>query len=134
MNLADNAEGRGALQINEVLRPGVGLRYELTSRDGDHLGFVARRDGYVEVVRYGEDDPDECEPLFRLTADEAEAVAEIFGAARIAERSPTSAAPYPDWTPGQIGVGSCSPCAGRRLGVTRARTRTWASIVAIVRG
>ncbi|BCY09297.1 cation:proton antiporter regulatory subunit [Actinoplanes sp. L3-i22] len=131
---SENAEGRNALQINEVLLPGVGLRYELTSSDGDHLGFVARRDGYVEVVRYGGGDPDAGEPLFRLTTDEAEAVAEIFGAPRIVERFADLSRAVPGLDAGQIGIGPGSSYAGRPLGETRARTRTGASIVAIVRG
>jgi TrkA domain protein len=38
------------------------------------------------VIRYSADDPDEAKPLFRLTAAEADTVAEILGAPRIAER------------------------------------------------
>jgi TrkA domain protein len=127
-------EDRSALRINEVMLPGVGLRYEFTSRDGDHLGLVARRDGYLEVVRYDPGDPDECEPLFRLTTEEAEAVAEIFGAPRIAERFADLSRAVPGLDAGQVGVPAGSRYAGRPLGDTRARTRTGASIVAIVRG
>lgn len=132
--MVPDGEERGTLRINEVMLPGVGLRYEFTNRDGDHLGLIARRDGWVEVVRYDESDPDECEPLFRLTTEEAEAVAEIFGAPRIAERFADLSRAVPGLDAGQVGIPPGSRYAGRRLGETRARTRTGASIVAIVRG
>ncbi|KUL23974.1 potassium transporter TrkA [Actinoplanes awajinensis subsp. mycoplanecinus] len=122
------------MAMSEVMLPGVGLRYEFTTRNGDHLGLIARRDGYVEVVRYDAGDPDECEPLFRLTTEEAEAVAEIFGAPRIAERFADLSRAVPGLDAGQVDVPAGSRYAGRRLGDTRARTRTGASIVAVVRG
>ncbi|WP_235022837.1 cation:proton antiporter regulatory subunit [Amycolatopsis alkalitolerans] len=120
--------------MNEVLLPGVGLRYEFVNADGDRIGIVARRSGDVELVAYRGDDPDECEPLFRLTADEADAVAEILGAPRIAERFADLTREVPGLAAGQITVPAASPHAGQPLAHTRARTRTGASIVAIVRG
>lgn len=53
------------MDVNEVLLPGVGLRYEFTNADGDRIGIVARREGSFEVSRYSADDPDEAKPLFR---------------------------------------------------------------------
>jgi TrkA domain protein len=121
------------LHVNEILLPGVGLRYEFTNRDGDRLGIVARRDGDFEVVVYADADPDESRPLFRLTSNEAEAVAEILGAPRIAERFADLTREVPGLSAGQIDVPPDSRYAGQPLGDTRARTRTGASIVAIVR-
>jgi TrkA domain protein len=40
----------------------------------------------LEVTRYAADDSDEAQPLFRLTTAEADTVAEILAAPRIAER------------------------------------------------
>ncbi len=74
------------MDVKEVLLPGVGLRYEFTSYRGDRIGIVARRSGGFDVVLYGRDDPDEARPVLRLTDEEAEAVAQILGAPRIAER------------------------------------------------
>lgn len=122
------------MDVNEVLLPGVGLRYEFTNRDGDRIGVVARRSGDFEVVSYSEGDPDEGTPLFRLTPEEADTVAEILGAPRIAERFADLTREVPGLVAGQIEVPAASPHADRPLGHTRARTRTGASIVAIVRG
>ena len=38
------------MDVNEVLLPGVGLRYEFTNRDGERIGIVARRTGDFELV------------------------------------------------------------------------------------
>jgi TrkA domain protein len=121
------------MDVNEVLLPGVGLRYEFTNQDGDRIGVIARRSGDFEVVAYPEEDPDEGSPLFRLTAQEADTVAEILGAPRIAERFADLTREVPGLVAGQIEVPAASPHGNQPLGHTRARTRTGASIVAIVR-
>jgi len=122
------------MDVSEVLLPGVGLRYEFTTADGQHIGVVARRSGDFEFVAYPDPDPDEVRSLFRLSAEEADAVAEILGAPRIAERFADLTREVPGLNSGQVEVTAGSPYAGRTLGETRARTRTGASIVAVVRG
>ncbi|KAA1251398.1 cation:proton antiporter regulatory subunit [Mycobacterium simiae] len=122
------------MHVKEVLLPGVGLRYEFTSHMGERIGIIARRTGDFEVVTYTAQDPDACRPVFRLTEEEAEAVAQILGAPRIAERFTQLTREVPGLEAGQITVGPDSPFVERPLGDTRARTRTGASIVAVVRG
>lgn len=122
------------MDVTEVLLPGVGLRYEFTTADGRRIGVVARRGGGFEFVSYPGHDPDEVHPLFRLTTEEAEAVTEILGAPRIAERFADLTREVPGLEAGQVEVTAGSAFDGRTLGETRARTRTGASIVAIVRG
>ncbi|MFJ9539167.1 cation:proton antiporter regulatory subunit [Streptomyces sp. NPDC101225] len=122
------------VDVNEVLLPGVGLRYEFVNRDGDRIGVVARRSGDFEMVVYEGVDPDEARSVLRLTGEEADTLAEILGAPRIAERFADLTREVPGLSAGQVEVASGTPFAGRRLGETRARTRTGASIVAVVRG
>jgi TrkA domain protein len=122
------------MDVTEVLLPGVGLRYEFTTHEGDRLGVVARRSGDVEVVVYPAQDPDQSRPVVRLNREEAETVAEILGAPRMAERFADLTKEVPGLSAGQVMVAPGSPFAGRPLGATQARTRTGASIVAIVRG
>jgi TrkA domain protein len=122
------------MDVNEVLLPGVGLRYEFVNADGDRIGVIARRSGSFEIVAYGDEDPDEVQPLFRLTTEEAGTVAEILGAPRIIERFAELTKEIPGLIAGQIPVPPGSPHAEFPLGHTKARTRTGASIVAIVRG
>ncbi|WP_282703203.1 cation:proton antiporter regulatory subunit [Streptomyces sp. CC219B] len=122
------------MDVNEVLLPGVGLRYEFVNHEGDRIGVVAQRSGDFEVVVYPVDDPDQALPVFRLTNEEADTLAEILGAPRIAERFADLTREVPGLSAGQVEVLDGSRFAGRVLGDTRARTRTGASIVAVVRG
>jgi TrkA domain protein len=121
------------MDVKEVLLPGVGLRFEFENRDGDRIGVVARRTGDFEVVVYPKHDPDRAQEVFRLTDEEAEALAQILGAPRIAERFADLTREVPGLRAGQVTIRPGGPFVDRPLGDTRARTRTGASIVAIVR-
>jgi TrkA domain protein len=121
------------MDVKEVLLPGVGLRYEFTDHKGNRVGIVARRNGDFDVVVYARDDPDEARSILHLSDEEAEAVAQILGAPRIAERFTELARKIPGLETGQVPIPAGSPFAGHPLGDTHARTRTGASIVAIVR-
>ncbi len=72
--------------------------------------------------------------VVRLNREEADTLAEILGAPRMAERFADLTKEIPGLSAGQVEVAPGSPFVGRPLGATRARTRTGASIVAIVRG
>lgn len=121
------------MDIKETLLPGVGLRYELDNSDGDRIGVIAYRRGDFEVLLYTADDPDAARRVFRLTDREAEALAQILGAPRMVESYADLTKEIPGLEAGQVEVGDASPYLGRPLGDTKARTRTGASIVAIVR-
>ncbi|MFM8599744.1 MAG: cation:proton antiporter regulatory subunit [Mycobacterium sp.] len=123
------------MDVKETLLPGVGLRYEFDNTDGDRIGVIAHRGGDVEVfVCSADTDPDRARRVFRLSEREAEALAQILGAPRMVERFADLTKEVPGLDAGQIEIGPQSPYAGRPLGETKARTRTGASIVAIVRG
>jgi len=121
------------VDVKETLLPGVGLRYEFDNSDGDRIGVIAHRKGDFEVLVYASNDPDRARRVFRLTEREAEAMAQILGAPRMVESYADLTKEVPGLDAGQVEVGIQSPYAGRPLGDTRARTRTGASIVAIVR-
>jgi TrkA domain protein len=121
------------MDVTEVLLPGVGVRYDFTTRRGERFALVTRRSGSVEFMTFA-DDPDAPLPLWQLDAEEAEVVAEVLGAPRIAERFADLTKEIPGLGAGQVPVTGSSPYAGRPLGDTRARTLTGASIVALVRG
>ncbi len=122
------------MDISQVLLPGVGCRYEFVSRQGDRIGIVAHRTGDFEIAVYDKVDPDTARVSLRLAASEADAVAQLLGAPRIAERFADLTKEVPGLAAGQVEIKPESPFAGRPLGDTQARTRTGASIVALVRG
>ena len=122
------------MELEETLLPGVGVRYELKTRSGQLLGIVVQREGGAEIAVYDRRDPDRARGVFRLTAEESDAVAEVLGApaAHPAVRRPLHRR-CRDWNPRGSPSRPGSPFDGRSLGDTRARTLTGCSIVAIVR-
>ncbi len=121
------------MDVHEVLLPGVGLRYEFESAEGDLLRIVALRHGGFVVAVSDHEDPDAPRAQYRLTDEEAETLAQILGAPRLAERFADLTREVPGLVAGQVLVEDGSPYAGQPLGATRARSRTGASIVAVVR-
>lgn len=123
------------MELHETLLPGVGLRYEFTNAEGYRIGILALRAGEFLVAVYDDRDPDPDQPVaqYRLSSEEADAVAQVLGAPRLAERFADLTREVPGLVAGQITVGPGSPYDGRTLGDTRARTRTGVSIVAVVR-
>lgn len=117
-----------------MLLPGVGIRYEFTTREGELVGVIVLRSGDVEVVRYEDNDPDQAGPTMRLDAEEAETLAQILGAPRITQRFADLSREIPGLESARIPLLASSPCIDRPLGDTRARTRTGASVVAVVNG
>lgn len=122
------------MDVNETLLPGVGIRYEFVTESGRHLGLVAHREGHIDVVVYDSADPDVCTEVATLTPEEADTLAELMGAPRIAERFADLTREVPGLVAAQVEVEHRSHYDGRTLGQTRARTTTGASIVALVRG
>ena len=122
------------MDLEETMLPGVGVRYQLTTRSGEVLGIVVQREGGAEIGVYDRRDPDQARGLFRLTAEEADAVAELLGAPRLTQRFADLSREVPGLQSARFPVPEGSPFAGRTLGDTRARTLTGCSIVAIVRG
>jgi TrkA domain protein len=111
--------------------PGIGARYDLTTREQRQLSVVAHRDGARTLNAYRADDPDACAMSLRLTAEEATSLIDALMPAHhspnllsttdlglVAERIELSATSY--WN-------------GRVLGDTHMRTETGASIVAVLR-
>lgn len=122
------------MDLVETLLPGVGIRYELVTRSGVHLGVVVQRDGAAELAVYESDDPDRARDVVRLDPEEASAVAEVLGAPRLTQRFADLSREVPGLQSARLAVAPTSPYAGRPLGDTQARTLTGCSIVAVVRG
>ncbi len=123
-----------AMELEETLLPGVGVRYEMTTRSGEVLAIVVQREGGAEVAVYDRRDRDRAHGVFRLNAEEVDALAEVLGAPRLTQRFADLSREVPGLQSARFPVAPGSPFAGRTLGDTRARTLTGCSVVAIVRG
>lgn len=121
------------MDVVETVLPGVGLRYEFALENGDRLCVVAtRRDRYV-LSLFDRGDPDVGRKVLELDEDEAVTLAEILGAARITVKVAELTREIPGLASEQIEIRAGSRYDGQTLGDTQARTRTGASVVALVR-
>lgn len=121
------------MDIEETKLPGIGLRHDLVTRQGRRLGVVSQRSGVRELVIYGQDDPDACAAVVALTGEESEVMAELLGAPRVVERLGRLREQAEGMAARGLPVDASSPYVGRTLGDTQARSRTGASVVAVVR-
>ncbi len=117
--------------ISRVL-PGLGVCQEISLHNGRRVGIVTRRNGMRDIVVYDEDG-DGAEATIALNDDEADAVAELLGAPKLVMRLANLQSQADDVLTEQLPLAPNSPFAGRPLGDTQARTRTGASIVAVLR-
>ncbi|HTZ23706.1 MAG TPA: TrkA C-terminal domain-containing protein [Streptosporangiaceae bacterium] len=111
--------------------PGIGLQYDFTTADGEHLSVVAHRNGSRSLDGYRGDEPDGVFSL-HLTADEAAVLADALLAGHDDPR--LLRADELGLVAERIALSAASRWHGRPLGTTQLRTRTGASIVAILRG
>ncbi|MFV0127143.1 cation:proton antiporter regulatory subunit [Streptomyces sp. HMX112] len=109
--------------------PGVGTQYDFTTEAGQHISVVVHHDGRRFLGFYRADDPDTCQASVPLTPEEATALAHVIDPVALGAVRTDGL----DLVTEHIPVSSRSPYAGRPLGDTRARSRTGASIVAVLR-
>jgi TrkA domain protein len=120
--------------VTETRLPGVGVRHEFTTSDGERVGVVSHHGGRREVVVYDRADPDACQTVLHLSPEDTRTMAELLGASQVSEA--VAAVQYRveglaiDW----LTIPAGSPFAGTTIGEGQFRTRTGASIVAVVRG
>jgi TrkA domain protein len=124
----------GAIRVEEVDLPGVGARYDFLTHKGRRVGVVAHRSGRRDLLVYDQRDPDACSETVPLTTEEADTIAELLGAPRIVEHLAALHEQVAGLLSEQLTVEPGSAYEGRTLGDTQARTRTGASIVAVLRG
>jgi TrkA domain protein len=120
------------VDIERTALPGIGLRHSFTTSRGRQIGVISHRTGRQDLVIYSRDDPDAADTV-PLTPQEANAVAELLGGARIVERLAELHRQVEGLVSEQTTITAGSPYDGRPLADTRARTRTGASIVAVAR-
>lgn len=122
------------MEVERTALPGIGLRHEFWTEKGQHAAVVSHTSGRRDVVIYRPDDQDTVMATLGLNTDEANGVAELLGTARIVERLADLQRQVVGLNTVQVPIIAGSPFDGRTLGDTQARTRTGASIVAVIRG
>jgi TrkA domain protein len=123
-----------AIRVERTALPGIGVRHDILTSAGRRVGVISRRSGQRDLVIADLDDPDASTAQVPLTDEEADALAELLGSSAILSRLTRLTDEVDAIFTEQVSLGLDSPYAGRKLGDTRARTRTKASIVAVIRG
>jgi TrkA domain protein len=121
------------VDVERTTLPGIGLRHTFTSERGRRVAVISHRSGRRDLVIYDRTDPDTATETVSLSRDEADGMAELLATSRIEERLAELGRQVDGLTSEQIAITPGSPYDGRTLGDTHARTRTGASIVAVVR-
>jgi TrkA domain protein len=122
----------GMPEIDETLLPGVGVRHEFTTTSGERVAVVTHRDGRREIARYERDDPDACRTVLRLGGDDARAMADLLGGNQVSETVVAVQQQIEGLAIEWITL-TDAPTVGRTIGEGAFRTRTGASIVAVLR-
>jgi TrkA domain protein len=121
----------GAARTSRTPLPGIGVRYDLVTRERRRLSVAAEPDGTRTLSAYRKNDPDDCELAVRLSPDEAGLVVDAL---RPAHHSPSLLSTTElGLVAERIGLPAASHWNGRLLGETRTRTETGVSIVAVLR-
>lgn len=119
------------MDVEQTALPGIGLRHEFTTRAGRRIGVVSYRTGRRDLVIYDKEDPDRACEAVKLNDEEADALVELLGAPRIVQRLNALHREVEGLVSLQVPVDS--RWAGKAMGSAQVRTRTGASIVAVVR-
>jgi TrkA domain protein len=119
------------MDVEQTALPGIGLRHEFTTQSGRRIGVVSHRSGRRDLVIYDKHDPDRACETVKLNDEEADALVELLGAPRIVQRLNALHREVEGLVSLQVPV--AAHWGGRPMGDAQIRTRTGASIVAIVR-
>jgi TrkA domain protein len=121
-------------EVTETQLPGVGVRYEFTTHDGALLGVLHHHGGRREIVVYDEDDPDRAASVIELDADDSRTLSELLGATQVTEAVRVMQQRIEGLTLEWIELPARSGMVGRTIADGELRTRTGASVVAVIRG
>lgn len=132
-----------ASRVTETQLPGVGVRHEFTTAEGERIAVVAHRSGRRELAVFGPDDPDACSTVLHLDPRDARVLVDVLGGATQVSEAITEVQRLEglalDWVtigPGSGAPGSGAPgsgIVGTTIGQGAFRANTGVSIVGVVR-
>lgn len=122
------------VRVEKIELPGIGVRHDMVTKKGRHVGVITYRDGHRELAVYDPLDPDTVLHAVDLNDEESDALSDLLGHTTLLSQ-------ISDLGSGALGLytehlilPTDSRYLNRPLGDTAARTKTGVSIVAIVRG
>lgn len=120
--------------VEETELPGVGIRYDFLTHDGERVGVLVHRTGRRDMLLYDPADPDACRATLQLREDDAHALAELLGASSVTQHLAAMQQEVAGLTIDWVTVEASSPLVGDTLAEAAIHTQTGVSVVAIVRG
>lgn len=121
-------------EVTETQLPGVGVRHEFTTSAGERVAVLSHRSGRREVIAYDRDDPDAATTVLHLSREDTRTLADLLGATQVSEALTAVQQQIEGLAIDWITVPPTSPFAAATIAEGAFRTRTGASIVAVVRG
>ena len=120
-------------EIEETLLPGVGVRHELSTSSGERVAVLTHRSGRRELAVYDRDDPDACTTVLHLSPEDTLALSEVLGGSQISETVTAVQQQVEGLAIEWLKVHAGSRYARSTIADGQFRTRTGASIVAVLR-
>ena len=121
-------------EVSETPLPGVGVRHEFVTASGERVAVVTHRTGRREVAVYDRDDQDACTTVLHLSQDDTRTLAELLGASAVSEAVAAVQQRLEGLAIDWITVPPESRFVAATIAEGAFRTRTGASIVAVIRG
>ena len=121
-------------EIDETELPGIGIRREFTTSAGARLGVIETRTGRRDLLLYDRDDPDTCRSVVPLSAHDSDVLVDLLGGDRIVSDAAATLLSLEGLAIDWVRIDAASECAGRTIGECRIRSRTGASIAAVIDG
>jgi TrkA domain protein len=119
--------------LEETSLPGIGKRVEFVTEDGRRMGVVQHHSGRREMFLCPPSDPDTTEVAVTLSEDDAHSLVDAMGVESVTgdagKRTYQVEGLVFEW----LDVTPDSPAAGQSIAQQRIRTRTGASVVAVIR-
>jgi TrkA domain protein len=120
--------------VSETLLPGVGVRHEFVTAGGERVAVLTHRTGRRELAIYDRADPDRCTAVLHLSHDDTRTLAELLGASPVSEAVSAVQQRLEGLAIDWVTIPAGSGVVGATIAEGAFRTRTGASIVAVVRG
>ncbi len=120
-------------RIEETPLPGLGIRYDFVTEEGQRVGVIHHRTGRRELFICPPDDPDTTSLTLNLTDDDSHALSDALGGSRIIESLTQLQQQIEGLAIDWLTVEEGTAYADKTIGEARIRTRTGVSVVAVIR-